>query len=176
MVGWPSDVGRPSQGLAALATAPAPTVESFTVTGPPTRTVDRGPTPLRRLVGRWATSLPAWLPEPVADRLATRMGDYASRTDRLSDRLTGASLKELVFPLGSAWQGSVAACLGLLTVVLSVWPLVGLGAWVVTCVFAAWALLRIRRDVLLGGTVHAWFGVACGIGPLWTGLLMLAYR
>lgn len=172
---WPSDVGRPSLATAG-APAMAPTVAAFTVSRPVQSTADRPPTPLRRLVGRLAGNLPEWLPEVAADPIRARMTTYAARTDRFSDRLTAANLKELVFPLGSAWQGSVAACLGLLTIVLSVWPLAGLGAWLVTSAFAGWALLRIRRDVLLGGTVHAWFGIACGIGPLWTGLLMVAYH
>jgi fatty acid desaturase len=136
----------------------------------------RGPTGLRQAVGRLAESLPPWLPASVAGPLALRMVRYATRTDRFRDRLTAEGLKRLVFPEETAWQASLAACLGVLTIALSVWPLVGLGAWLVTCTFAGLALLRLRQDVLLGGAERAWFAVACGVGPLCTGLLALAFR
>ena len=93
----------------------------------------------------------------------------------IRDRLTRENLTELVLPLGGAWQASVAACLGVLTFLLSLWPLVGLGAWAVTGAFAAWGLLRVHHEALRGAG-HAWFGVACGVGPVCTGLLLLAYH
>ncbi len=177
-------VTRPSAPRAAAAvpaSTPDPlgahgTIAAFTVTPPVAGGAARTPTAARRLVGRVAENLPGWLPTPVAGPLRTRLTALASRDDRLSGTLTAEHLKDLVLPGGSAWQGSVAGCLGVVTILLSVWPVAGLAAWALTCGFAGWALLRIRRDVLLGGKVHAWFGVACGIGPLWTGLLMVAYR
>ncbi len=135
----------------------------------------RGPTPLRRLAGHLVGRLPERLPDVLADPLRAGLSAYAARTDRLRDRLTAENLRELVHPHGSAWQASVAACLGVLTFLLSLWPLVGLAAWGLTCAFAGWALLLVRRDAV-GGASHAWFGVVCGVGPLCTGLLLLAYR
>ena len=64
----------------------------------------------------------------------------------------------------------------MLTIALSVWPLAGFGAWLVTCAFAGLGFRRLRREVLLGGAERAWFGIACGVGPLWTGLLALVFR
>ncbi len=136
----------------------------------------RGPTGLRQLVGNLAENLPAWLPPSIAEPLSLRMVRYAIRTDRFRDRLTAESLKRLVLPEETAWQASAAACLGVLTIALSVWPVAGFGAWLVTCAFAGLAFRRLRQEVLLGGAERAWFGIACGVGPLWTGLLALAFR
>lgn len=163
----------------AAAPTPAPTTSSAWVPAEdaaPEPTTVRGPTSLRRLVGGLAEDLPAWLPAPIAERLSLRMVRYATRTDRFRDRLTAEGLKRLVFPEETAWQASVAACLGVLTIALSVWPVAGFGAWLVTGAFAGLALRRLRREVLLGGAERAWFALACGVGPLWTGLLALLFR
>jgi hypothetical protein len=164
---WPSTAGAPaSADLPAWgpeAAAPAPAA-------------DRRPTALRRLVGRLTEDLPPWLPAAIAGPLSLRMVRYATRTDRFRDRLTVEGLTRLVFPDETAWQASLAACLGVLTIALSVWPLAGFGAWLVTSAFAGLAFRRLRREVLLGGAERAWFGIACGVGPLWTGLLALVFR
>lgn len=168
---------------AGLATWPSPAAAPTATPswGPPGVTepdpgAARGPTALRRLVGRLAEDLPPWLPAAIAGPLSLRMVRYATRTDRFRDRLTAESLKRLVFPDETAWQTSLAACLGVLTIALSVWPLAGFGAWLVTCAFAGLGFRRLRREVLLGGSERAWFGIACGVGPLWTGLLALVFR
>ncbi|MBN9373836.1 MAG: DUF2510 domain-containing protein [Cellulomonas sp.] len=168
---------------AGLATWPSPAVAPIATPswGPPGVAepdpgAARGPTALRRLVGRLAEDLPPWLPAAIAGPLSLRMVRYATRTDRFRDRLTAEGLKRLVFPDETAWQASLAACLGVLTIALSVWPLAGFGAWLVTCAFAGLGFRRLRREVLLGGAERAWFGIACGVGPLWTGLLALVFR
>lgn len=167
---------RPSAGgtwsAGPLSFAPLPSAPLFSaelVPAPPRST------PLRRAAGRLAAGLPARLPRALAAPLRDALTTYAARTGLFRDRLTRENATELVFPPGGAWQSSVAACLGVLAFLLSLWPLVGLATWAITGVFAAWGLLRARHEARRGAG-HAWFGVACGVGPLSTGLLLLAYH
>ncbi len=164
---WATAAAVPVPTAAPVLSAPAT---------PPRVAPDSPPSGPRRIVGRLAERLPDWLPASVGEWLSLRMVRSATRTDRFRDRVTAAGLRRLLFPAETAWQASTAACLGIVTVALSVWPLAGLLSWVVTCGFAGLALRRLRREVLLGGAERAWFAVACGVGPLWTGLLSLTFR
>ena len=180
---WPAAAARPSAPTAAaVPTQAPPPAQSGSLWLPTVEEpehepeVEPRPTGLRQLVGHLAVDMPAWLPASIAEPLSLRMVRYATSTSRFRDHVTGASLKRLVFPDESAWQASSSALVGILAIALSVWPLVGLGVWLVAAVLAGLAFLRLRREVLLGGTERAWFGLACGIGPLWTGILALAFR
>ncbi len=182
----PAAAGRPAPaaptpaGLAHAA-SPAPAAPALPASLPPTAPTRPAALPpstgsgLRPVAGRLAARLPGWLPTPVSGPLSRRLARAAAAADRPREGVAGLA-RRVVFPADGAWQASAAALLGLLTVALAVWPLVGAGAWLVTCAFAGLAFRRLRRDVLLGGMERAWFGIACGIAPLWTGLLALTFR
>lgn len=175
----PTDEWPPAAATRAAPAAPLPlAVPSAASPTPPPAALPRAVTPgagVRAAVGRLADRLPGWLPGPVAGPLSRRMARYAAGSDRPREGITGL-VRRLAFPADGAWEASTAALLGLLTVALAVWPLVGAGVWLVTCAFAGLAFRRLRHDVLLGGVERAWFGIACGVAPLWTGLLTLAFR